>query len=65
MDAKAPLPPLAGQEPTWALAAILAGAWGLNQFADRLHEKVQRSQELSRKRILSSDDGAAMAGIRK
>ena len=41
MDAKAPLPTLADQEPTWASASNLARTWGLNQLADRLHEKVQ------------------------
>ena len=41
MDAKAPLPALADQEPTWASASNLARTWGLNQLADRLHEKVQ------------------------
>jgi hypothetical protein len=41
MDAKAPLPTLADQEPTWASAWNLARTWGLNQLADRLHEKVQ------------------------
>jgi DNA polymerase-1 len=40
MDAKAPLPSLADQEPTWASASNLARTWGLNQLADRLHEKV-------------------------
>ena len=39
MDAKAPLPSLADEEPTWALASSLARSWGLNQLADRLHEK--------------------------
>ena len=41
MDAKAPLPSLADQEPTWASASNLARTWGLNQLADRLHEKAQ------------------------
>ena len=41
MDAKAPLSSLADQEPTWASASNLARTWGLNQLADRLHEKVQ------------------------
>ena len=41
MDAKAPLPALADQEPTWASASNLARTWGLNQLADRLHEKTQ------------------------
>jgi hypothetical protein len=41
MDAAAPLPSLADQEPTWASASSLARAWGLNQLADRLHEKAQ------------------------
>ncbi len=41
MDAKAPLPALADQEPAWASASNLARTWGLNQLADRLHEKAQ------------------------
>ena len=41
MDAKAPLPSLADQEPTWSLASDFAHTWGLNQLADRLDEKVQ------------------------
>ena len=41
MDAKAPLPSLADQEPAWSSASDLAWIWGLNQLADRLHEKVQ------------------------
>lgn len=36
LDASAPLPPLADQEPTWARAAELVGAWGLGQLAGRL-----------------------------
>lgn len=36
MDAKAPLPPLRNQKPTWAAAAALAGEWDLKQLADRL-----------------------------
>jgi DNA polymerase I len=36
MDAKAPLPPLTGQMPTWAKAATLVEEWGLNQLAERL-----------------------------
>ena len=36
MDAKAPLPRLAVQKPTWAKAAALAREWELNQLADRL-----------------------------
>jgi exodeoxyribonuclease III len=38
MDAKAPMPSLADQEPAWASAAIFARDWGLNQLADRLGE---------------------------
>jgi exodeoxyribonuclease III len=41
MNVKAPLPTPADQEPTWASASNLARTWGLNQLADRLHEKVQ------------------------
>ena len=40
MDARAPLPSLADQEPTWASASSLARTWGLNQLADRLAGKV-------------------------
>ena len=36
MDAKAPLPSLADQEPTWRSASTFARDWGLNQLADRL-----------------------------
>jgi DNA polymerase I len=36
MDAKAPLPLLADQEPTWNSASEFARDWGLNQLADRL-----------------------------
>jgi exodeoxyribonuclease-3 len=36
MDAKAPLPSLADQEPTWSSASDFARNWGLNQLADRL-----------------------------
>jgi exodeoxyribonuclease III len=38
MDAKAPLPTLADQEPTWSSATIFARDSGLNQLADRLGE---------------------------
>ena len=38
MDAKAPLPSLADQEPTWSSASDFAHNWGLNQLADRLDE---------------------------
>jgi hypothetical protein len=38
MDAKAPLPLLADQEPTWGSASTFARDWGLNQLADRLDE---------------------------
>jgi DNA polymerase I len=41
MNAKAPLPTPADQDPTWASASNLARTWGLNQLADRLHEKAQ------------------------
>jgi DNA polymerase-1 len=41
MDAKAPLPSLADQEPTWVSASNLARRWGLNQLADRWDEKVR------------------------
>jgi DNA polymerase-1 len=36
MDARAPLPPLRDQTPTWKKASALAREWGLNQLADRL-----------------------------
>jgi DNA polymerase-1 len=36
MDKKAPLPSLAGQKPTWDMAADLARTWGLTQLVDRL-----------------------------
>jgi DNA polymerase-1 len=39
MDSSAPLPSLADQAPTWALASSLARGWGLNQLAERLAEK--------------------------
>lgn len=38
MDAKAPLPPLKNQTPTWGAAAVLAKAWQLNRLAERLDE---------------------------
>ncbi|HET6194548.1 MAG TPA: exodeoxyribonuclease III, partial [Acetobacteraceae bacterium] len=38
MDAKAPLPALPDQTPTWDLAAALAHDWGLAQLARRLTE---------------------------
>jgi hypothetical protein len=40
MDASAPLPSLANQEPTWAAASSLVRGWGLNQLAGRFDEKV-------------------------
>jgi len=36
MNAKAPLPPLRDQTPTWDKAAALARKWELNQLATRL-----------------------------
>jgi DNA polymerase-1 len=36
MDAKAPLPPLEDQQPTWARAAELADTWGMGRLAGRL-----------------------------
>ena len=36
MDAKAPLPPLKDQRPSWAKASALARDWQLNALADRL-----------------------------
>jgi exodeoxyribonuclease III len=39
MDAKAPLPSLADQEPAWSSASDFARNWGLKQLADRLEEK--------------------------
>jgi exodeoxyribonuclease-3 len=38
MDAKAPLPLLADQQPRWASASTFARDWGLNQLAERLDE---------------------------
>jgi DNA polymerase I len=38
MDAKAPLPALGDQSPTWATAAALARGWELNALARRLDE---------------------------
>jgi hypothetical protein len=38
MDAKAPLPLLADQEPTWNSASDFARDWGLKQLADCLNE---------------------------
>src|ERR1700733_3849342 len=38
MDAKAPLPLLADQEPTWDSASTFTRDWGLNQLAGRLGE---------------------------
>jgi DNA polymerase-1 len=39
MDAKAPLPKLTNQKPTWAKAAALAKAWNLNRLAERLEQR--------------------------
>jgi DNA polymerase-1 len=39
MDASAPLPSLADQTPTWAVASELARRWGLKQLAGRLSER--------------------------
>jgi DNA polymerase-1 len=36
MDAKAPIPPLRNQDPTWSQAAALAKRWQLSQLAGRL-----------------------------
>ena len=38
MDAKAPLPPLRDQTPTWAKAAALARDWELNALSERLDQ---------------------------
>jgi DNA polymerase-1 len=38
MDASAPLPTMADQNPTWARAAALAREWELNRLAERLEE---------------------------
>jgi hypothetical protein len=38
MDAKAPLPSLDDQQPTWGSASTFARDCGLNQLADRLDE---------------------------
>jgi hypothetical protein len=42
MDAKAPLPPLKDQQPTWAEASALARDWQLNALADRLAKLAAR-----------------------
>ncbi len=39
MDAKAPLPKLRDQKPTWAKAAALARAWKLMRLAERLDQR--------------------------
>ena len=39
MDAKAPLPSLANQEPKWSSASKLARNWGLGRLDERLDEK--------------------------
>jgi hypothetical protein len=36
MDAKAPLPPLRDQKPSWTTAASLARKWRLRKLAERL-----------------------------
>ena len=41
MNAKAPLPRLRDQEPTWEKAAALADRWELKQLARRLHHLAQ------------------------
>jgi hypothetical protein len=38
MNAKAPLPSLADQEPRWNSASAFARDWGLNQLAGRFDE---------------------------
>jgi DNA polymerase-1 len=38
MDAAAPLPPIADQQPTWAKASALARKWELDRLAERLAE---------------------------
>jgi hypothetical protein len=38
MDAKAPLPLLADQKPTWGSGSTFTRDWGLNRLADRLGE---------------------------
>ncbi len=45
MDASAPLPSVADQEPTWANAADLAREWDLNRLADRLTQMTQNKPE--------------------
>jgi exodeoxyribonuclease-3 len=44
MDAKAPLPSLAAQKPTWRKAADLARDWELKQLAKRLDELASQQQ---------------------
>jgi 5'-3' exonuclease len=43
MDASAPLPRVADQEPTWAKASDLAREWDLNRLADRLAQMAQNT----------------------
>jgi len=38
MNAKAPVPSLRNQKPTWVKAAALVRKWELNQLARRLEE---------------------------
>ncbi len=44
LDATAPLPELPDQEPDWAGAAKLVGAWGLGNAAGRLEERAAASK---------------------
>jgi hypothetical protein len=39
VDTSAPLPSLADQARTWAVASELARSWGLKQLAGRLSER--------------------------
>ena len=60
MDAAVPLPAPTDQTPTWASASNLARA-------DRLAEvgMTLAVRNVVKGRILASDDGPAMAGVRK
>ena len=45
MDAKAPLPRITDQTPTFEKAAALAKKWDLNKLAERLDELASKSSE--------------------
>jgi DNA polymerase-1 len=43
LDASAPLPPLEDQSPLWAEASDLLRRWGMNQMADRVAARAEKS----------------------